>query len=56
MYVYGHLFLMVSIVFFYNFVEDVSWPFEFRIFTLFCTYYFQVRLFQCVLDFLNVLR
>jgi hypothetical protein len=28
--------------FFYNFVEDVCWPFELGIFTLFYTYYSQV--------------
>jgi hypothetical protein len=40
LYVYGHLFLQVREVFFFNFVEDVYQPFKLGIFLLFYTYYF----------------
>ena len=55
LYVHGHLFLQVREVFFYNFVEDIYWPFKLGLFTLFYTYYPQVWSSHCVLDFLDVL-
>ena len=55
LYIYDHLFLQVREVFFYDFVEDVFWPFELGFFTLFYSYYFQVWSLHCFLYFLEIL-
>ena len=55
LYVHGHWFLQVRKVFFYNFVEDIYWPVNFEIFTLFYTYNPQVWFSPCVLEILGFL-